>query len=159
MRSRFHAPSSFSHKGLSMNNSQRLRTLFLVASAMLAGSAFGADLNVTLEGLASDQGQVLVGLYDKASEFPKGKRIVDQKVAAIKGKTVVVFKDVAPGQYALSAFHDVNKNNRLDANMQGVPTEPTGASRDARGQMGPPKFEDAVFTVGSAPLNLTVHIK
>ncbi|MES2260422.1 MAG: DUF2141 domain-containing protein [Pseudomonadota bacterium] len=132
-----------------------MSALFVVS----AGSAYAADINVTVDGLANDQGQVLVGLYNQASEFPKGKRIEDKITPAAKGAVTVVFKDVPAGQYALSAFQDVNKNRRLDANMQGIPTEPIGASRDARGRMGPPTFDDAVFTVGSAPLNLTIHLK
>lgn len=83
----------------------------------------------------------------------------DQQTVAVKGAVTVVFKDVAPGQYALSAFHDVNKNHRLDANMQGIPSEPVGSSRDAVGHMGPPRFEDAVFTVGSAAVSQTIHVK
>lgn len=138
-----------------------LRTsLPLVAAAALAApAASAADITVTVDGIANAQGTVMVGLYNKAGEFPKGKRIADQEAPAAKGAVTVVFKDVPAGQYALSAFHDVNKNHRLDVNMQGIPTEPVGSSRDAIGNMGPPKFEDAVFTVGSAALAQTIHVK
>jgi uncharacterized protein (DUF2141 family) len=31
-----------------------------------------------------------------------------------------------------------------------MPKEPVGATRDAKGSFGPPKFKDASFTVGAA---------
>ena len=126
---------------------------------MLMGSAIGADVSVTIQGLANANGQVLVGLYNKASEFPEGTRVDGKVLPAIKGALTVVFKDLPSGNYAISAFHDINKNGRLDVNMQGIPIEPLGASRDAIGHMGPPSFNDAVFAVGSTPIHLTIHLR
>jgi ABC-type glutathione transport system ATPase component len=49
-----------------------------------------------------------------------------------------VFKDLAPGTYAVSAYQDLNGNQRLDANMVGMPTEPYGFSRDAKASSARP---------------------
>ena len=128
------------------------------ASVLLATSAHAGDLRVIVDGVNSADGKVMVAMFDKASEFPSGKRINAQMAPAAKGAVTVEFKGVPPGRYALSAFHDVNGNGRLDANMVGMPTEPYGASRDARGKMGPPAFDDAVVTIGAEPMSLTIHL-
>jgi uncharacterized protein (DUF2141 family) len=126
--------------------------------ALVGGAAHAADVRVSIEGLRSADGKVIVGLYDKAREFPGGKLLDGRIVASAKGAVMVTFKDVPPGRYALSAFHDVNGNGRLDADMSGIPTEPLGASRDARGTAGPPSFDDAAVTVDGEPLALTIHL-
>jgi hypothetical protein len=39
-----------------------------------------------------------------------------------------------------------NSNGKLDRNFMGSPKEGVGASNDAKGSFGPPKFADARFT-------------
>jgi uncharacterized protein (DUF2141 family) len=132
--------------------------IVIVCISMLASTAFATDVGVTIDGVKSANGNVVVAIFDKASEFPRGKRMMSKVVPAVEGAVTVVFSDVPPGRYALSAFHDVNANGRLDTNMVGRPTEPHGASRDARGSFGPPKFEDAAVVVGADTVQLTIHL-
>ncbi len=54
-----------------------------------------------------------------------------------------VFDDVPFGKYVVAAFYDKDSNKRLNANFVGLPSEPYGFSKDARGTLGPPKYEDA----------------
>ena len=131
----------------------------LCLGALLSPLAMAADLTVTVVGVQSNDGQVRVALYDDAHQFPQGTIFAGQIVPAAKGTVQVQFKNVAPGRYALSAFQDVNSNQRLDSNMMGMPTEPYGFSRDAHGDMGPPNFDAAVFTVGADKLALTIHLQ
>lgn len=132
--------------------------ILVACIAVAGGAAAAADLTVTVDGVAGAQGNVMVALFDKASEYPSGNRLKVQMVPAAAGTVRLVFTDISPGRYALSAFHDVNGNGRLDANMQGLPTEPYGASRDARGKMGPPTFADAAVNLDGQPLSLTIHL-
>jgi uncharacterized protein (DUF2141 family) len=46
----------------------------------------------------------------------------------------------------------------LDANILGIPKEGVGASNDAKGHFGPPKFKDAKFLVEGNPQTLVIHI-
>ena len=63
-----------------------------------------------------------------------------------------------PGRYGVTVIHDKNANGKLDSNIVGIPTEPDGASRDARGRMGAPAFEDAAVDVqGDTALTIHVH--
>ena len=71
---------------------------------------------------------------------------------------MLVLRDVPPGGYGVTVIHDRNANGKLDSNIVGIPTEPYGASRDARGRMGPPAFEDAAVDVqGDTALAIQVH--
>ena len=133
--------------------------LTISLTAFAASAAQAADIHLTVEGVASAEGKVMVALFDKASEFPRGKLSLASMVPATPGAVKVVFTGVEPGKYAISAYHDVNGNQRLDANMLGIPSEPYGFSRDARGKMGPPSFDDAAFEVGKENLNLTLRVK
>lgn len=123
-----------------------------------AGLAQAADLTVVVKGVAKAEGQVMVALFNDAAGFPRGKVLQGQMVAAKPGQVELVFKDLAPGAYAVSAYQDLNSNQRLDANLVGMPTEPYGFSRDARGKFGPPKFEDAVVRVGAEAQQVLVNL-
>ena len=131
----------------------------LVQLALVLPCAQAADVTVRVEGVEQANGRVMVALFDKAEEFPRGTRRFGEMADAAKGSVTVVFHDVPPGRYAASLYHDLNRNERLDANLLGIPSEPYGFSRNARGKMGPPKFDEAAFTVADEPLNLVVQVK
>jgi len=104
------------------------------------------NLEVSINGFKNDSGKVKVGLYDSESNFLK--TVYKNAVADIQAGTAsVVFNDLPKGTYAISVFHDENNNGTLDRNGFGIPTEGYGTSNDAKGFMGPPKFEDAKFTI------------
>ena len=115
--------------------------LFLI----LATASQAADLTVTVTGSTQQKGQIAVALFNTADTFP-GEPIVGQRAPA-GAQVELVFKNLAPGRYALSAYHDENDNQKLDRGMFGIPKERYGFSRDARGAGGPPEFRDAAFEV------------
>ena len=55
------------------------------------------------------------------------------------------FKEIPKGEYAVAVFHDKNSNEKMDVNFLGIPKEAYGCSNNAKGFMGPPKYEDAKF--------------
>ena len=115
---------------------------------------------VTIVGFESDVGQVRVALWDSAEGFPTGENYVAAMIGDIEGGTArLEFADVAPGDYALSVYHDENDNGELDSGFMGKPKEPIGASNDARGRFGPPKYKDARFEVGQAIVELTINLQ
>ena len=78
----------------------------------------------------------------------------------MKSSTVeIVFADLAPGTYGVSAFHDRDEDEELDTNLVGLPTEPYGFSNDARGSFGPPEFEDMSFSVGDEPVTIEITLE
>lgn len=130
-----------------------------LAGLLVASTAFAADLTVTVEGAKAGEGKVMIALFDNANGFPAAPPKLGQFGEVTQDKAVFTFKDLPPGRYAVSAFQDRNNNQKLDANMMGMPTEPYGFSRNAAGRMGPPKFDDAAVTFDAQSQALTVRVK
>ncbi|GGE19952.1 DUF2141 domain-containing protein [Psychroflexus salis] len=57
----------------------------------------------------------------------------------------ITFKDVPFGVYAVSAFHDINGNQQMDFNENGMPVEDYAMSGTPN-EMGPPRWEEVKFT-------------
>jgi len=115
---------------------------------------------VVAQGLKDSNGKLFCSLFDDAKAYPtKPERAVMRTTSAIVDKQATcVFGGVKPGAYAVAAFHDENNNGKLDTGFLGIPTEPLGASNDAKGSMGPPSFKDAQFRYDGGLLVLKVKI-
>jgi uncharacterized protein (DUF2141 family) len=120
----------------------------------------GNVIHVEVVGMRNDKGQISCSLYSTADGFPKkGEKAVAHIVTPISEREAVCqFPGIAPGTYAVSVFHDENSNGKLDTNFLGIPREGVGASNDARGHMGPPKFDVAAFQFAGGRLSLKVTI-
>jgi uncharacterized protein (DUF2141 family) len=137
----------------------KLPSIAAVAAAFLLGSLFtpntstaaGPGLALRINGLRSDDGQVLVVVYRGEDGFPQKPDLAWKKLAVkvSGGRASVNLGDVPPGEYAVAVVHDENSNNQLDTSWIGIPQEGIGASNNARGRMGPPKYRDARFEVGA----------
>lgn len=67
----------------------------------------------------------------------------------VRGGTVIVrFDALQVGQHALKAFHDIDRNGKLNTNWFGFPTEPYGFGNNARRPTGPPTFEMSAIRLG-----------
>ena len=130
--------------------------LLLIASG--APIAAAADLQVEIEGIEPVVGLVQIGVSSSAADF-SGKPTFGQRVKAEAAKTVVVFRDLPAGRYAVSAYLDENANNKLDRGMFGIPKERYGFSQDARGVGGPPEFRDAVFDLPAAGARVSIRLR
>jgi uncharacterized protein (DUF2141 family) len=137
-----------------------VRILFPILSVLLAAAAVHAgDLSLAVTIPGQRQGEVRAALFDKAEGFPRGTPLRTATAPAVQGKATLQFTGLPPGDYALTAFLDENSNNKLDANLFGLPTEPYGFSRNARGMTGPPPFADAAFRVEDDALQQTFDLK
>ncbi|WAE54290.1 DUF2141 domain-containing protein [Stutzerimonas sp. R40042] len=118
-----------------------------IALALAAPAAHAQQLQVTLNGLQHDRGQVAVAVYSDAKSFRKDNQaFTARKAKAEAGTVTVTFDDVPPGRYAVLAYHDENDNGRLDLRFGMFPTEGYGLSNNPK-VMGPPSYEDSAFEV------------
>jgi uncharacterized protein (DUF2141 family) len=117
-------------------------------------------IHVEISGLRSDKGQVLCALYSSADGFPKkgDKAAAHARSPISNGHAVCEFPSVTVGTYAVSAFHDENSNGKLDTNFVGIPRDGVGASNNAKGHFGPPKFDAAAFRFSGSRLELKITI-
>jgi uncharacterized protein (DUF2141 family) len=116
-----------------------LTTVILVSGFI---NAQKVDLEVKMSGFKNNTGKVKVGLYNSEKTFLKSTT-VSLTSNITDNKSLVVFKDLEIGEYAVSIYHDENENGIMDKNMVGIPKEDYAASNNAKGFMGPPKYQDA----------------
>lgn len=121
-------------------------SLALVATA--AVSAQDLKLEIEITGFTNDSGSAMVGLYNTKDSFLK-KTFKSIKTVVKNKKTYAIFTNLTKGEYAVSMYHDENSNGKMDANFMGIPKESYAASNGAKGFMGPPKHDDAKFTLTS----------
>ena len=116
---------------------------FFICSLM---SAQNVNLTVSVSGLKSNTGILKVGLYNSEGTFLKSTYKSITSEIKSNGATVT-FVGIPKGEYGISTYQDENSNGKLDKNMMGIPSEDFACSNDAKGFMGPPKYEDAKFNV------------
>lgn len=115
------------------------------------------DITVNIENLDSNEGKLLVGLYDTEEDFLKN-RYKDAVVGIKNNKSSLVFKGVPAGTYAVSFVHDENNNGKMDINFMRIPKEDYGCSNNARGTFGPPKWDDAKFELKNESKTITITL-
>lgn len=123
-----------------------MRTLLTVLLILFAPAVTASELRITVEGIRSPHGTILIGLYDSLETFTRAIELSDKdgflndpnRFAAVAlranaaMKSAVVLTNLDPGSYAIILFHDENGNGKLDKNALGVPTEPSGLCHDFR---------------------------
>lgn len=113
-------------------------------------------VTIHLTGLDSNEGKLMVGLYSSEDTW-LGKSYKGELVNIENKEATVVFTDVPYGVYAASAVHDEDSNGKMNSGAFGIPSEPYASSRGAKGMFGPPKWEDAKFTLSTS--EVTEEIK
>lgn len=124
-----------------------------VATALLALPGIAAadgTLRVTATNVASDDGSLVVWVYDNADAW-LGDGWRTRKVVKVAGTrkdgAITVELQLPAGEYALSVFHDVDDDGKLARNFIGLPKEPAGLSNNLRPKFGPPRWKDAKFAL------------
>lgn len=119
---------------------------------------------VEMSGFRADKGAALVALFGSSEGFPDESKKALRRIAVPirRGKARALFRGLPAGVYAVAVLHDEDGDKSMKTNFVGIPKEGYGASRDARGRMGPPKFDDARLTVRAgqtvrAPIKLVYH--
>ena len=123
-----------------------LTVLAILLSWPVVGST--ANLTVKVEGVDGSMGHVLVAVCTE-DQFLGAGCTSTGKVPAAPGAVTIVLTNVAPGVYAVQAFHDENDNMDIDRSLLGFPKEGMGFSNDAPMRYGPPQFAVAAITIGA----------
>ena len=120
-----------------------ITSLFFICSF---GLAQNSNLTVTVAGLKNNTGLLTVELYNTRWKFLKTPYKTFSSAIKLNTATLI-FIGIPKGEYTVMAYHDENNNRKLDKNFIGMPKEDVGCSNNAKGFMGPPKYEDAKFTI------------
>lgn len=139
----------------------------IIVCILLAGSVMGQSgtrqenaIQVHIDGLRNDSGQVLCALFSSTRDFPKKPEnaVAHANSTIVHGQATCEFQSIPSGTYAVSVFHDENSNGKLDTKFMGIPREGVGASNDAKGRFGPPKFSAAAFQYSGGRMTLKITI-
>ena len=106
-----------------------------------------ATMRLQFSNIDAAQGSIYLAVYDKRHKFLDETAVLFQKVIPVvqSGNLEIALPELPAGTYAISCFHDVNGNGKLDTNFLGIPTEPYGFSNNARPKFRAPNWEEAKF--------------
>jgi uncharacterized protein (DUF2141 family) len=125
-----------------------LRTL-IGTTALVSGSVYAGDLEVTIRGIESEQGQLMVAVVNSEAAFNgETPAVLSLLIAARQGNLSFSTDALPDGAYGIRVMHDENGNGDMDSNMVGMPTEAWGFSNNAMGNFGPPTWTDIRFELG-----------
>ncbi|TSE10518.1 DUF2141 domain-containing protein [Aquimarina algiphila] len=140
-----------------------MKTLALIVALLISNfftnaqeNINGITITVTVPNATSSEGEVLFGLYDE-NTFMKAAPIKGEKSIITDGVAKITFTNVPAGVYAISCFHDINGNNRMDFEPNGMPKENYGVSNNSM-SYGPPMWGEAKFEVTSENLELEIRM-
>lgn len=144
-----------------------MKSLPLVLALMLGTAALvpaaraqdTASLEVTFADVKAATGAIMFTLVNSEAAY-------DEKAAPVAGAMLPVtgtkvsrtFSGLAPGRYAIKAFHDVNGDGKMNANPFGIPTEPFAFSNNAVANMAAPKWAATNFEVKAGANTHTITI-
>src|SRR5262245_3528442 len=123
-----------------------LSYFLLTAQLLFVATGYSAELSVLVKGVSNDRGHVVIDVCSR-TEFLGPQCCYHGRTPAKPGTVIVNVASVAPGSYAIQAYHDENDNLTVDRNFLGIPTEDIGFSNNAPMRFGPPRFDDAEVIV------------
>jgi uncharacterized protein (DUF2141 family) len=108
------------------------------------------NITVTVTGIRSTDGQVLISLYDQAEGFPRDLDAVVQGKAVSPDTTTqvtVVFEDLPLGDYAVAVLHDEDSSSGMTFGKFRLPKEGYCFSNNVKVRFKAPKFKKASFAL------------
>ncbi|OSZ72711.1 hypothetical protein CAP39_05230 [Sphingomonas sp. IBVSS1] len=142
----------------------RLLTVALLALAPLAAAPAAAEgpatLTVTFTVTDAPTGQIMLSLYDNEAAHDRGGKPVAQAAVPVQqGQAVATFPGLAPGRYAIKAFHDIDGDGKMGMTPFGMPTEPFAFSNNAQAVGGPAPWSASNFAVDGPAAAASITIR
>ena len=109
-------------------------------------NAVSGTISVQIDGFEKQSGQVSVALFDEAG-YKGGAPVRGQNADVIAESVTLTFENLPAGEYGIKLYQDVDGNGQMNTNAFGIPSEPFAFSNNARGAMGPAKWDAAKFTL------------
>jgi uncharacterized protein (DUF2141 family) len=116
-----------------------------------------ATLVVKIIGADQKTGTIKVALYDREIHFQQ-VMLSGTRLTASAPAREATFRDLPPGRYAVSVYHDVDDDGQLDTYPTGYPSEPFGFSKNPKVVFGPPKWDECWFEIKRNARVVTIRI-
>ena len=131
-----------------------------VGGLALAQSDSTGTLVIRITGVASGNARLRIAVFNSEKSWPDDASAVYKTVLdAADPEHEWRIQNVPAGEYAIAVFHDKNGDGKLNRNFLGIPSEPYGFSNNARGSLGPARWNDAKFVVATGTNELEIKIK
>lgn len=115
------------------------------------------QVDVVIEDISSDSGNVYFALYDSESNFNTRKPLKVAKSEIIDGVAKVSFKELEPNVYAITCYYDANNNGKMDFELNGMPLEDYGMTNNVM-TYGPPQYSDGKFELRNKDLTFEIKL-
>ena len=133
--------------------------LAVVADGVSYARADGsARLIVDISGAESDDGMIVVSLFDTQASWMKKPLHFESLPISESGASWII-ENVPYGEYAISVIHDENGNGVLDTGLFRIPTESYGFSNGAKASFGPASWADSKFRIESADVRMRIVLE
>jgi uncharacterized protein (DUF2141 family) len=140
----------------------KFHSLLLLISWLMQPDS-GAELRVSISNIRQAQGSIYVAVYNNEADFlsTDSERIQYRKIVSVgsTGSLDISFPNLPPGNYAISCFHDVNGNGKLDTNLLGIPSEPYCFSNNARPKFRAPYWSEAKFYLAANGASQSIRLE
>jgi uncharacterized protein (DUF2141 family) len=125
------------------------QVLWSISFLFIANAVTGQGrIAVTITNIENNKGVCKTCLFTNAAAFAGNGAAFRCAEVLIQNKTAgFVFENVPVGNYAIAVFHDANRNNKMDKNFLGIPSEGYGASKNKLPFASAPSFKDNQFVV------------
>lgn len=146
-------------------NARLRRVSHACGTLLLAGFAgslpvHATSLDVEVSGARNAQGAVICGLFDRVDTFRKvGMQIAEARSAITGDKAHCRFRELAPGRYAVAAFHAENGETEPSYGLFGKPRQGVAFTNNPSITFGPPRFDEAAIDVGPDSTTVTIMLK
>lgn len=121
--------------------------LSLIPLASLASN----PVEITISGIEEKDGNILIAVFDESEvwlDIPKAILLISRPASEAKdGKLIYQTDKALPEQVSITAYHDLNEDNKLNKNFIGKPTEPYGFTNNIRHSTRSASFEEANITI------------
>ncbi|MEP9411982.1 MAG: DUF2141 domain-containing protein [Candidatus Brocadia sp.] len=137
----------------------------LIIVTILSFKSYAGDIIVTVDRFThNSEAPVRFSICDSEechTKRDKGYVDIDAELTEITDSfRKYRIKNIVPGEYSLSAYHDLNNSGRLErSGILGIPQEPIGFSRlDVQKVRRHPKWDEVKFNIGENDAAVTIHL-
>lgn len=120
--------------------------------------AVAAPVDFKFQNVKATTGAIYINMFDSPQAWDSQQPTSVLTLAKVTKGTSTLTADLAPGEYAFFAYHDVDGNGELKQNPFGMPVEPYAFSNDFKLQFSKPPWAKLKFKVGASGAAQSVHL-
>ncbi|MBN3583242.1 DUF2141 domain-containing protein [Algoriphagus aestuarii] len=128
---------------------------------LISGQINPGEIHLTIEETELDGGNLQILLFDQKDGFPEDpEKALKQLIIPVRNKKGhIIIKDLKPGKYAITVFHDEDLDGKIKKNGIGYPLDKFGFSNNPSLLFGAPSFEKSSFEVGGKPAKIMIKLR